>query len=64
MSIDFEQQRLMVEECVNSGKIQVLNELLMNSYDTVHQLRGAIYSHIEELEQGYVKDENSNKHEA
>jgi len=50
-----------VEECVKAGKIQVLNELLMNSHININQLRGAIYSKIDELE---GKDEDSNKHEA
>jgi len=55
---DFLKQAIMVDKCVKAGKVQMLKELLMNSHTTVSQLRGAMYSKIDELE---GKNENSNK---
>ena len=58
MSIDFESQKVMVEACVKAGKLRILNKLLMKNYDTVNQLRGAIHSLLEKVENG---SEDSNK---
>lgn len=52
MTYTEEETEELINICVKAAKTALLNTLLNDSAENIHQLRGAIFGHLEILESG------------